>query len=77
LVPVVIAALEALQLNALTAPASGMLDNILVAVPQIFGAAVIVFVAYLVGRLASELVTQLLATAGFDGFLQKIGFSKA
>jgi hypothetical protein len=77
LVPVVIAALEALQLDALTAPASGMLDNILAAVPQIFGAAVILFVAYLVGRLASELVTQLLATAGFDGFLQRIGFSKA
>ena len=77
LVPVVIAALEALSLDALTAPASGMLDSILAAVPQLFGAALILFVAYLVGRLVSELVSQLLASAGFDGFLTKVGFRKA
>jgi hypothetical protein len=77
LIPVVIAALDALSLDALTGPASGMLDSILAAVPHIFGAVVIVFVAYLVGRLASELITQLLASAGFDGFLERIGFRRS
>ena len=77
LIPVVIAALDALSLDALTGPASGMLDSILGSVPHIFGAVIIVFVAYLVGRLASELITQLLATAGFDGFLERIGFRRS
>ena len=74
LVPVVIAALEALQLQALTAPASSMLDQILAAVPQIFAAVLILFVAFLIGKLVADLVTRLLASVGFDGFLERIGF---
>ena len=74
LVPVVIAALDALQLEALTAPASSMLDQILAAVPQLFAAALILFVAYLVARLVADIVGSLLATVGFDGFLESIGF---
>ncbi len=74
LVPVVIAALEALQLEALTAPASSMLDQILAAVPQIFAAALILFIAYLVAKLVADLVSRLLASVGFDGFLERIGF---
>ena len=74
LVPVVIAALEALQLEALTAPASSMLDQILAAVPQIFAAALILFIAYLVAKLVADLVSRLLASVGFDAFLERIGF---
>ena len=76
LVPVVIAALDALQLEALTAPASSMLDQILATVPQIFAAALILFVAYLVARLVSDLVSRLLGSIGFDGFLESIGFRR-
>lgn len=61
LVPVVIAALEALQLEALTAPASSMLDQILAAVPQIFAAVLILFIAFLIGKLVADLVSRLLA----------------
>ncbi len=74
LVPVVIAALDALKLEALTAPASSMLDQILAAVPQIFAAVLILFVAFLIGKLVADLVTRLLASVGFDGFLERIGF---
>ena len=74
LVPVVIAALDALKLEALTAPASSMLDQILAAVPQIFAAVLIIFVSFLIGKLVADLVTRLLASVGFDGFLERIGF---
>jgi hypothetical protein len=74
LVPVVIAALDALKLEALTDPASSMLDQILAAVPQIFAAVLILFVAFLIGKLVADLVTRLLASVGFDGFLERIGF---
>jgi hypothetical protein len=77
LVPVVIAALDALQLEALTTPASSMLDQVLTAVPQVFAAALILFVAYLVAKLVADLVTRLLSSVGFDGFLEKIGFRRA
>jgi hypothetical protein len=77
LVPVVIAALDALQLDALTAPASSMLDQILAAVPQIFAAGLILFVAYLVAKLVADLVSRLLASVGFDGFLERIGFRRS
>ena len=76
LVPVVIAALDALQLDALTAPASSMLDQILAAVPQIFAAVLIIFIAFLIGKLVADLVSRLLAGVGFDGFLARIGFHK-
>lgn len=77
LIPVVIAALDALQIDALTRPASDMLNQILAAIPQIFGAGVVIFVAYLIARLVSELVTRLLAGIGFDRILQRIGFRTA
>ena len=77
LIPVVIAALDALQIDSLTRPASDMLNQILAAIPQIFGAAVVIFVAYLIARLVSELVSRLLAGIGFDKVLHRIGFRTA
>ncbi len=77
LIPVVIAALDALQIDALTEPASDMLNQILAAIPQVFAAGVVIFVAYLIARLVSELVTRLLAGIGFDRILQRIGFRTA
>jgi len=77
LIPVVIAALDALQIESLTRPASDMLNQILAAIPQIFGAGVVLFVAYLIARLVSELVSRLLSGIGFDKVLHRIGFRTA
>jgi hypothetical protein len=51
-----------------------MLDRVLAAVPALFGAAIILAVAYLAGRVLAEIVTRLLESVGFDRFLQRIGF---
>ncbi len=74
--PVVIAALNALRMEAITVPASNMLTMILEAIPAIFGAVLVLTIAYLVGRVVSGLVANLLAGAGFDGILAKLGLGK-
>ncbi len=73
-IPIVVTALDALGLRAVSAPATAMLDRVMGAVPALFGAALILAVAYLVGRLLAEVVTRLLESVGFDRFLQRIGF---
>ena len=73
LVPVLIASLNALALEAITQPASAMLDTFLSALPLIFAAALVVIIAYFVGRVVSSLVTGLLAGVGFNKVLVKLG----
>jgi hypothetical protein len=74
LIPIVVMALDTLGLKAVSTPATAMLDRVLAAVPALFGAAIILAVAYLAGRVLAEIVTRLLESVGFDRFLQRIGF---
>lgn len=76
LIPILIAALNALSLEAITEPASDMLSTILTAIPAIFAAVLVVVIAYIVGRIVSGLCTSLLSAAGFDSFLVRIGLVK-
>ena len=77
LVPVVISSLNALRLDAVTAPASAMLGQILDAIPALFAAVLLLAIAFAVGRLVRSLTTALLAGAGFDGVLAHIGLADA
>ncbi len=77
LVPVIVAALNALQVEAVTGPASAMLAQFLEAIPRIFVAALILIIAYVVGRLLASLVTNLLAGVGFNRIFQGLGFRSA
>ncbi|MGB7946692.1 MAG: mechanosensitive ion channel [Candidatus Binatia bacterium] len=76
LIPVIISALDALALEAVTRPTSNMLNTILNALPEIFAAGLIVLVAYVAGRLVSALVTNLLAGIGFDTILVRLGLGR-
>jgi hypothetical protein len=76
LIPVLVAALNALALDAITQPATNMLDNILAAFPAIFAAALLLGIAYVVGRVVSGLIDNLLAGVGFNTILSKIGLGK-
>ena len=71
-IPVIIAALEALALQAITQPVSSMLDTMLGTVPTILAAALILIIAYIVGRVVSGLVTNLLTAAGFNNLVAKL-----
>jgi hypothetical protein len=73
LIPVLISTLQALALEAITRPASNMLNSILSALPAILGALLIVGVAYAVGGVVAGLVTNLLTGLGFNAVLARLG----
>jgi hypothetical protein len=73
LIPTVIAALDALAIQAISRPASDMLGQLLSAVPGIFAAVLILVIAYVIARLIGDLVTRLTASAGVDTWPQKMG----
>lgn len=72
-IPILITALSALQLDAITQPLSNMLNMILEAVPTIFAAALVLVISYMVGRVASGLVTNLLKGVGFNSLPSRLG----
>ena len=73
---VLLSSLNALALEAITRPASNMLGQVLDALPRLFAAGVLLALAFYVGRLLSQLLAGVLAGAGFDSVLQKLGLSK-
>lgn len=76
LLPVLIASLNALQLAAVTGPATQMLDMVLSAVPALLAAALVILVAYVVGRVIAGLVTSLLTGIGFNRLPAKLGLTQ-
>jgi hypothetical protein len=73
LIPIVISALNALQIEAVSRPASQMLGTILNALPAIFGAFLLVGIAYFVARLVGTFITNVLTGVGFNRVLNWIG----
>lgn len=73
LIPIVISALNALQLDSVTGPASAMLDQLLGALPFIFAAVLVLVFSYIVGRLVSGIVANLLSGVGFDRIFPALG----
>jgi hypothetical protein len=76
-VPSLIAALDALQVEAISRPATQVLHQILGAVPHIIAAAVILLLTWYVAKFAAGLLTKLLESAGFDSLPAKLGLSHA
>jgi len=72
IIPVSIAALEALKINAISAPATVMLQDILETIPRVIGAALIIFIAYLIGRWIMTLTEEGLRSIGFDDIIGSI-----
>lgn len=75
-IPTLIAALDALQIEAISRPATEMLGQILNAVPHLVAAALILVVTYFVAQFASALVSRLLNGMGFDTLPAKLGLEK-
>jgi hypothetical protein len=73
LIPVAIAALNALRIDAISVPAIAMLQQILNALPAIFTAALILIAAYFLGRFVSDLVTNILTSLGFNNIFSVLG----
>ena len=75
LIPVAIAALSALNIEAITLPAVAMLNDILTFIPKLFAAAVVLVVSYFVGQFVSDLITNLLTSIGFNNLFNWLGLS--
>jgi Conserved TM helix len=76
LIPTAIAALDALQIQAISAPATSMLNQILNTIPQIFTAALILLAGYVVGKFIADLVTNVLRSLGFDNLFSWLGLRR-
>lgn len=74
LVPALIAALNALEIDVIAQPARNMLELFLEAVPNILAAAVIVFIAWFIGRFVAQMLSQLLTQIGFNRLPAHLGF---
>ncbi|ELS02235.1 hypothetical protein Xen7305DRAFT_00019480 [Xenococcus sp. PCC 7305] len=75
LVPGVISALEKLQIEAISAPATDMLNEVFGLLPNLFSAAVVLVIFYVIGQFISELVSKFLADIGFDNVLEWVGIA--
>ncbi len=73
LVPIIISAVDALQIKAIADPVKTTLEAVLAAVPAIIVAAVIVIVGYAIAKVVRGLVESLLRGIGFDALPDKIG----
>ncbi|MDH3511367.1 MAG: mechanosensitive ion channel [Gammaproteobacteria bacterium] len=76
LVPALIGAINALQIEAISAPATQMLSTFMAAIPKIFAAMVILTVAYFLARFISGLVGNLLHGFGADEMPAKMGLEQ-
>ncbi len=76
LIPAIIAALNALEIEAISEPATQMLQTFLNAIPALFGAALLLVIAYFVGRVVADIISDLLAGLGFNQFVERLGLSR-
>jgi hypothetical protein len=75
LVPGIISALQALDIEAISGPAILMLNQITLMLPRVLTAGALIALSYFIGRFLSELVTTTLATLGFDNIIQVLGLN--
>ncbi|NKB17703.1 MAG: mechanosensitive ion channel [Pseudanabaena sp. CRU_2_10] len=73
LIPVAISVLESLELKAVSAPASQMLQQALTTLPQIFMGVAILAIAYFTGQFVNQITTNILTGIGFNGILPVLG----
>ncbi|MCY7335124.1 MAG: mechanosensitive ion channel [Chamaesiphon sp.] len=75
LIPTAVAALDALQIPAISRPATSMLQRVLDTIPQILTAVAILAIAYVLSRFIGELVTNLLNGLGFNNIFRALGLN--
>lgn len=74
-IPILIVALDALKMEAISKPATEMFTTFLNAIPNIIAAALIIGVFYVVGKYISTMLTDLLRNLNADSLGEKMGLS--
>jgi hypothetical protein len=75
IIPVSIQALDTLKISAISDPATTMLSTVLSAIPRVLGAALVIFIAYVVGRWVAILAEAGLQSVGFDDVIKSLSQS--
>lgn len=73
MITTIIMALEALQIEAIARPATNMLNEIMLAIPNIIAAVAILGIAYYVVRFIADIIKNLLENSGVNELPAKIG----
>ncbi len=68
-----IAALQTLQISAISDPATQVLNTVLNTIPLIIGAALLLGIAFAIGRWVSDFIEDVLPNLGFDRAVQSLG----
>lgn len=77
LIPFIIAALDALKIEAISRPATNMLNQIMEAIPNVIAAVVILALAYFIAKFIAGIVSSLLENSGINDLPAKLGFANA
>jgi hypothetical protein len=67
------AVLGTLGLEGILVPIQGMINKMLAALPNIFAAALLLIISWIMARILQRLLTNLLTGAGFNGILARLG----
>ena len=73
IIPVAIAALQVLGIEAISGPAIAMLNQILAAIPRIISAALWIGIAFVAARFVKSIIEAVLPPTGFDDALRSTG----
>ena len=73
LIPAAIAALNELNIEAISGPAVDMLERVLFIIPLVLAAGVVLTIFYFIGQFVSDLVVSLLSGIGFDNVTSILG----
>lgn len=74
-IPILIIALDTLDMSAISEPATAMLGTMLDAIPSILAAALYLALFYVVGKFVTSFIAELLANVGMDDFSKNMGMS--
>ncbi|MGJ3234058.1 mechanosensitive ion channel [Marivirga sp.] len=75
-VPIIIVALDTLNMKVISEPATAMLDELLAAIPNILGAVVILLVFFIGGRFVVDAIVELMKNVNLDGLSKKMYLNK-
>src|SRR3712207_2426342 len=73
IIPVSIAALQVLGIEAISGPAINMLNQVLAAIPRIVSAALWIGIAFVLARFVKSLIEAVLPATGFDDAIRSTG----
>jgi hypothetical protein len=77
IIPVAIAALQMLEISAITEPAMNLLNMVFHAIPLIIGACLLLGLGYVISRWISSLIRDLLPSLGADRAIDELGILPA